>query len=384
MLSLMLCTFLAAPPRGIESDPKTGKSRAVVVEDARLVHTGQVFPSGPTFAPTPPAEQVSQAFSRLRDVLLAAGTGQNEVVKLNVYVRHPSVTPLVEQELARRYAGTYQPAVSFVQTALPDDSVLIGVDAVALCKPAEANAVEFGKPTDKTQPARWAVLPTGSVAYIAGQAEKGDGSLADATKQTMVSLFRTLEFLNCQPADVVHIKAFLTPMSQYSVAMKELVAPFGDGPCPPVSLVEWVSSTPIEIELVVAARSANSAPRLEFLTPPGMTASPVYARVVRVNAPQRIYVSGLYGTTETPNAAEEIRDLFAGLTRTLEAAGSDLKHLAKATYYVADPEPSRLLNVLRPEYYDPKRPPSAAKAQVVGTGRPPRSITLDMIAVPKE
>jgi len=154
-----------------------------------------------------------------------------------------------------------------------------------------------------------------------------------------------------------------------------------------VSLVEWVSESPIEIEMVVAVKPSppvdGVVPRLEFLTPPGMTASPVYARVVRINVPQRIYVSGLFGTTETPNAAEEVRDLFTTLTRVLGAAGGDLKHLAKATYYVSEAEPSRLLNVLRPDYYDPQRPPAASKAQIVGTGRLPRTITLDMIAVPK-
>jgi len=41
------------------------------------------------------------------------------------------------------------------------------------------------------------------------------------------------------------------------------------------------------------------------------------------------------------------------------------------------------LNELRPLYYDPKRPPAASKAQVSGIGWPNRSITMDLIAVPK-
>jgi len=384
----ILClAFLAAPPRGIEPHPPSGQSAAVVVEAGRLVHTGQVFPPGPAAAPTPPADQVTQAFSMLRDVLQAAGTGQAEIVKLNVYVNHPSVTPLVEKELARRFNGAYQPAVSYVQTALSNPAVMVAVDAVALGKDAEQTTVEIVKPTVAGQPALAAVLPKGSVAYISGQAEKGDGTLADATKQTMASLFRTLEFLGSAPGDVVHIKAFLTPMSQSATAVKEIAAAFGDKVCPPVSLVEWVSSSPIEIELVVAARKSEpvdgAVSQLEFLTPPGMTASPVFARAVRVNSLQRIYVSGLYGATEAPNSADEVRDLFATLTRVLGAAGGDLQHLAKATYYVSDAEPSRLLNTLRPDYYHPQRPPAASKAQVLGTGKPPRTITLDMIAVPK-
>lgn len=388
VMPLIALAVLAGPPRVIEPNPATGQSQAVVVEAGRLVHTGQVVPPGPAIVPTPPADQVTQAFSKLRDVLESAGTGQSEVVKLNVYVQHPSVTPLVEKELARRYTGSYQPAVSYVQSTLPGEGVMVAVDAVAVGKPAETSTVESAKSTANGTPVSFAILPVGSVAYISGQAEKGDGTLVDATKQTMASLFRTLEFLGSRPADVVHIKAFLTPMSQSAMAVKEIAAAFGDTACPPVSLVEWISSTPIEIEMVVAARPSVAVngvvPRLEFLTPPGMTTSPVYARVVRVNAAERIYVSGLFGTTEAPNSADEVRNLFTTLTRMLGAGSSDLQHLAKATYYVSDAEPSRLLNVLRPDYYHPQRPPAASKAQVTGTGKPPRTITLDIIAVPKE
>jgi enamine deaminase RidA (YjgF/YER057c/UK114 family) len=68
--------------------------------------------------------------------------------------------------------------------------------------------------------------------------------------------------------------------------------------------------------------------------------------------------------------------------RVLAAGGSDLLHLAKATYYVADDVTSRKLNEVRPEYYDPKHPPAASKAGVRGTGKQNRTVTLDMIAVP--
>jgi hypothetical protein len=34
-------------------------------------------------------------------------------------------------------------------------------------------------------------------------------------------------------------------------------------------------------------------------------------------------------------------------------------------------------------FYDPQRPPAASKAMVRGTGREKRTITWDMIAVPK-
>ncbi len=65
----------------------------------------------------------------------------------------------------------------------------------------------------------------------------------------------------------------------------------------------------------------------------------------------------------------------------LAETGSDLRHMTKATYYVSDDETSGVLNTLRPELFDPERPPAASKATVHGVGRVDRTLTLDMIAV---
>ena len=77
-----------------------------------------------------------------------------------------------------------------------------------------------------------------------------------------------------------------------------------------------------------------------------------------------------------------MRSIFSQLENILSETGSDLRHLAKATYYVSDADPSAQLNKLRPEYYDPERPPAASKVMVSGVGHPQRGITIDMIAAP--
>lgn len=376
--ALLFAMCLAAEPKSIEGDPKTGQAAAVVVEDHHLLYTGQILPTGPTVAPTPPADQISDVFRQL-DRLVPP----KHVLKLNVYVHEPSVTELVKKQLVTRYNGTYQPAVSFVQTDLPGGGVIVGLDAVGIASPPPSEGmVRREQPRVKGQPSPMAIMPPWGVAYISGQAEKGDGTLADATRKTMESLLNTVKFLDRQPNDVVHVKAFLSPMKDSAIAMKEIMAAFGDRVAPPISLVEWKSTLPIEIEMVVMTQRREEAPRIEYLTPPGMKASPVYARVTRINQPGQIFVSGVFGKTEMPSSAEEVRDVFATLKRVTEAAGSDLHHLAKATYYVADDDVSTRLNEVRPEYYDPARPPAASKAVVTGTGQTGRTLTLDMIAVP--
>jgi enamine deaminase RidA (YjgF/YER057c/UK114 family) len=110
-----------------------------------------------------------------------------------------------------------------------------------------------------------------------------------------------------------------------------------------------------------------------------MTASPIFSRVARINHGKRVYTSGLTGAGK--DGAAEVKDVFAQLGAILKKHGSDFRHLAKATYYVANDDVSKQLNLLRPDYYDPKRPPAASKAPVRGTGRKGSGLVLDMIAV---
>ena len=74
-----------------------------------------------------------------------------------------------------------------------------------------------------------------------------------------------------------------------------MVAFFGSEAVPPLTLVEWQSKNPIEIELIVAGDRKPAGDSVEYLTPPGLKTSPVFSRVARVNRGDLIYVSGLYG-----------------------------------------------------------------------------------------
>jgi enamine deaminase RidA (YjgF/YER057c/UK114 family) len=114
-----------------------------------------------------------------------------------------------------------------------------------------------------------------------------------------------------------------------------------------------------------------------------MQHSPVYSRVARVNHGPLIFTSGLYAEP-SQDPRDEVSELFGRLKTVLDEAGSDFRHLAKATYYVTRSETTKAMADLRPRYYDPKRPPSASLALVAGTGRPNTTVTLDVIAVPSQ
>jgi len=61
-----------------------------------------------------------------------------------------------------------------------------------------------------------------------------------------------------------------------------------------------------------------------------------------------------------------------------------MRHLAKATYYVADHDAARWVDRVRPRVFDPDRPPAASKVMVHAVGMVGRTMTVDMIAVEKD
>jgi enamine deaminase RidA (YjgF/YER057c/UK114 family) len=360
-----------------------GSSAAVIVGPAALVHTEQVWSrstDSPILGETA-SEQMAGALGALEVALRPAGSGLDRIVKLNVYVTGPDAADAARQALARQYSGDARPAVSYVTTRLPDPRMLVALDAVAV---SDHDGVNVALYDDRLEPdlqgqAYAAILPVGGRVYIAGQAEPGD--LAEATRKTLESLRQTLKFQKLDLSHVVQLKSFLTPMADAAVVRREMRSFFGDRPVPPLVFVEWESTLPIEIELIAAAPKGDVDGGIEYGTPPGMDASPVFSRLARTDSTPTIYIAGLYGPANADGTAQ-VRDIFSQLEKLLAAAGSDLRHLAKATYYVTDEEASAALNKLRPAYYDPQRPPAASKALVSGVGLPGRTVTLDMIAVP--
>jgi enamine deaminase RidA (YjgF/YER057c/UK114 family) len=182
----------------------------------------------------------------------------------------------------------------------------------------------------------------------------------------------------------VQLKCFVQPMESAGLVKEEIARHFAGQKVPPVSYVEWKSSAPIEIELVAWGGPAAEKPAaepIEYLTPTGFKASPLYCRVARIHGGGTIYFSDLFASSKADTAAQ-VQQPFDRLKLLLEKTGSDYKHLAKATYYVTDDEVNKAHNEIRPKFYDPARPPAASKAVVAGTGTEGVRYVMDMIAVP--
>jgi enamine deaminase RidA (YjgF/YER057c/UK114 family) len=369
--------------RYIEPNDKIGSSAAVVVRAADLLHTEQ-FTAPDEVLFNHAGDVTAQAESVLRELeSITVGRVRNPngfsmpstklrgIVKLNVYVTESDAVAKVQSVLAKRFVGFRKPAVSYVVTRLPAPGAVVAMDAVAFSEeladiPAKSHAAN---------------LPLGRRAYVSGDAKPGD--LSTATTETLKSLEATLKNLGTDRKHIVQLKAFFHPMSEAAKVREAVKNFFPDSPAPITILVEWTMAGPIEIELIASLPKNDSATggSVSFVTPPGMTASPVFSRVAVTDDPTTIYISGLYGEAMNDGAAQ-VRGIFSQLDSILHKAGSDMRHLVKATYYVSDDDASTALNKIRPEFYDPQRPPAASKASVTSTGVADTGITLDMIAVP--
>ncbi|MCA9432497.1 MAG: RidA family protein [Candidatus Omnitrophica bacterium] len=361
---------------GYNSDE--GCAAAIRVPAIDQIYTTQVSPDPGVIATE---DQIQSAFDRLASLLQQSGSNSDSLLRLHICAESQEVVDRTRDFLRKKFGESNAPTVTYVVGDLPLPGRKIAIDAIAVLGKGETDGKPHESGEDETR-----VLPAGPRVFISGQAEKGE--FEEGVRGTMRSLFETLDFLGLSPSDIVQLKGFVQPIERAEEARSLMVECFEGSSAPPIVLVEWSSSLPIEIELIATAkgkeiRRGTWGEPLEFITPPGMTPSPVYSKLVYVEEPETILLSGLYGESAT-DASTQIHRIFESMKEFLSEAGSDLRHLVKATYYVSNDETSSQLNQIRPDYYDPARPPAASKAMVRGVGREGTGIAIDMIAVPNQ
>jgi len=372
-------------------DAPAGMSQAVVVEGQPLVHTRQLLPvdqAGQVVDAGALDRQIEQVLNNLDAVLAASGSALNQLVRLNVYAITPDVVDQVREQLSKRLDPAVRPAITAVLTPMPRRGLLVAVDAVAV---AAAQDQEVAQPValkrcdavaGDAQHADAAVLPAGGVAYLSGVPRESDVAVP-AVAKAMATLMKTLELLQLSPAHVVQLKVFLRPASSAEDTLRELAKFFPGQMTPPVVFVEWVAVPHVEIELIAQWPPTDAAAEpVQYFTPPDVRAAPTFSRVALVRGARHIYTSGLFAREEG-NGESQVRDLFAQLETILAETGSDIRHLAKASYFVCDADASRGFDVVRPIAFDPLRPPAASLVMVHGVGRAGRTLTMDVIAVGK-
>jgi enamine deaminase RidA (YjgF/YER057c/UK114 family) len=262
---------------------------------------------------------------------------------------------------------------------MPLPGVLVAMDAVAVTarRPSSGSPpvrlVAEGLAPMVAGSAHVAVQPDGPFVIVSGRAAAGE--FAAAASGTMEQLRGDLKTVGLGFEHVVQVKAFLGDMARAN-ELRQIVAGVFTGVAPPVVVTEWRGgSLPVEIELVATAPGAAGAERVSFVEP----ISSRYSRIARIYSGRPILVAGLSGAAA--DSVAQVGEVFAELRRLLTLAGSDMRHIAKATYYVSDKAADQEINTIRPSIYDPARPPAASKISVQGTGMPGKGTVIDVIAV---
>jgi enamine deaminase RidA (YjgF/YER057c/UK114 family)/rhodanese-related sulfurtransferase len=344
---------------------------AVAPANATLAYTTQL--SAPNSA-VDATRQVESILKQLDGLLGKVGASRDTLVRINLYATSDEAVSSARRALEA--AGVKCPAAPVV-TDLPKAGAMAAIEAIAVASGVERSPV----------PGEVRLLKSDRAVYISGMAA-AKPDVAEATRGTMAQLDGVLRHLGIPKANVTTVKSFLRGEAGAVDAARGEIAKYFDGNPPPLTWVNWTTKDAIEIELVAEVPDAKAAGHesetdtVTFLTPPGATTSPLYSKVTIVHPGGRmIYTSGVVASGEGRDATAETRLALAAMKEAVTKAGGDFEHLVKATYYPSSDAATQALTKVRPEFYNPKRPPAASRALVRSTGTPGSQLTFDLIAV---
>jgi len=391
IVPLLACLSLPAapePPLRHVRLPEGGVfPEAVLVGDQPLAVTTQVFPiSGNRLMGAGDAVYQTQLVLRnLEFVLTMVQSSMSRVVRLNVYLAGGARADVVEKTIAENMNRMWLPSLTMVETELPVPGALVAMDAVVLNdKWAPAGQVNHFRALafpGGDAVSHVAVMPAGRKVFVSGQSVKAD-TLREATRETFKSLAATLDYLHLGRQHIVQVKAFLKPVERAAEFEQSLVEFFAEATVPPLVIVGWTNSSPVEIELLVSSpRAVNpQGPLVDFSAPPHLPGSPAFSRMATYNRGRLMFTSSLRGPAG-PDAPTSVREGFSRLRTMLQPLNGRMTDLARTTYYVAGDEALKAFRDVRPDYIDPQRPPASSLANVRGVASPGGGFVMDIIGV---
>jgi rhodanese-related sulfurtransferase/enamine deaminase RidA (YjgF/YER057c/UK114 family) len=344
---------------------------AVAPANAMLAYTTQLSPANPADDRSDATRQVESLLKQLDGLLGKVGASRETLVRINLYATSDEAAASARRTLEAAVKCPIAPVV----TDLPQAGALVAIEGIAV-----ANGVERSP-----DPGRVRLLASGRAVYISGMAAPKP-NVAEAARGTMAQLDGVLRHLGIPKTNVTTVKSFLRSEDGAVDAARGEIAKYFDGAPLPMAWVHWTTKDAIEIEMVAelpqAKATGHESDTVTFLTPPGATTSPLYSKVAIVHPGGRmIYTSGISAAGAGRDATAETRLALAAMKEAITKAGGDFEHLVKATYYPSSDATTQALTKIRPEFYDPKRPPAASRALVRSTGTPGSQLTFDLIAV---
>jgi rhodanese-related sulfurtransferase/enamine deaminase RidA (YjgF/YER057c/UK114 family) len=337
-----------------------------------LAYTTQLLPGDAAPGADPVVHDVESLLKQLEGLMSQVGASGKTLVRVNLYAISDEAAATGRRVLE---ASVRCPIVPVV-TDLPKPGARVAIDAIAVADPGLERA---------PVPSQLRLLKSGRSVYISGMAaQKQD--IAEATRATFEQLDGVLRHLGIPKTNVTCVKSFLRNEPDAVEKARVEMGKYFEGNPPPAAWVHWMTKDAIEIEMIAELPDAKSARHnadtVTFLTPPGATTSPLYSKVAIVHPGGRmIYTSGVSAGGEGRDAVAETRLGLTAMKELITQSGGDIEHLVKATYDPSSDATTQALSKVRPEFYNPKRPPAASRALVRSTGAPGSELTFDLIAV---
>lgn len=315
----------------------------------------------------------------LRDATLS------DVVRLNVFLADDSdkLRAAAEKMVTDLWPAGKTPAVTFIPGRLPGD-VPLACDAVIALDQETDEVLPINEDAANLRFKIDAFVAPASrdIIYASGRAFKGE-TYEQSVPITIKALLNDFVFpQGATVNDILQVRAYVGDLDHWAEAERLIEKALGADVSPPIVFIEWAKTDSVEIEFITSApQKAKTTETVSFQTPKTLKTSPVFSRIALLHSDRVTFMSGIVGTTnESPEA--QVASLFDELKLRAEAVGSDLRHLVKATYLVSDRDVDQAVNALRPNYYDPQRPPAASKIFRSSIGVRDRHLLIDMIAVP--
>lgn len=366
LLCLLILLSLASP--AFPQKKKKGKKEA-----PEITQTLEVLPEPPTaiaaetarlaFAVSPLSNKgllSQQARDALKAVRAASHGGA--IVKLRAFVagngdlrRIPSIVSEILSE-----AHQPLPAVSTVFVgALPLEGAQVQFEAIYVEK--------------KT------VNPSG-LAFFSGQVVRATADkprpLAEVFGESLANLQTAVKH---SAAEMLSVTCYVSHLESVADLQSRLTGAFPKASQTLVQLQRVIGPSLTECE-GIGRLTAAPAQAVEFVNPEGLTKSPAYTQVVKVNTPKVVFT-----TTQQSFGldATAMRLMMDRLKKMLESTSASFDQIAMAHIYSLSGPATEGFRAVRGGYYSAQTPP--ASTLLVFEGLPSNDATLgvDLIAVPR-
>jgi enamine deaminase RidA (YjgF/YER057c/UK114 family) len=221
------------------------------------------------------------------------------------------------------------------------------------------------------------------IAFISGQDVRAPAPLpkvAGLARQSAEQLNRALAAGGMTAADMLRVTCLASSLEDASEVRAAFAQAF---PAAPFSLVQVqrVAAEPVvECEGVARLKSAPAAP-VEFVNSEGLRKSPNYSQIALLGAPRLVLAGSQLAFRYTEADA---RLAFQRLERTLQAAGSSLKHTVMLNYYPLSPQLADLVRKVRFDYLNAAHPPASTLLPFEGLPGMDASFALEAAALPAQ